>query len=432
VVKNWLHIFDLRSNADFEGTVTFISDGVSLRGYNLWLLLCASMLASIGLDTNSAAIIIGAMLISPLMSPILGIGLSIATNDKTLLLRSGRNLLFAVIISVATSVAYFMLTPLGFPTKELQARTFPTLLDVLVALFGGLAGIISISRKGQTNAIPGVAIATALMPPLCTAGFGIATANWDFFAGALYLFFINAVFISMATFLVVKYLHFPTRIHDNKRLRRIYSFWFGLISFLAILPSVYFLFTLYEKEVIRQKINELVISGIRSHGNEVLKWELEDKDSSTFVKIYHSGNPLSDSVKNGMDSSLAAAGLPRFKIQPMRVNLTKEEVTNLSADVTKQMFAEMHIQEILDNQKKGDSLDYTQLWKEVKVVFPEIDSGSNGWMLTPGNKGLDTTVVFTYFSRSALKPVRGQLLVSYLKQRLRADSALIHFYKTRP
>jgi hypothetical protein len=96
------------------------------------------------------------------------------------------------------------------------------------------------------------------------------------------------------------------------------------------------------------------------------------------------------------------------------------------------MFAEMHIQEILDNQKKGDSLDYTQLWKEVKVVFAEIDSGSNGWMLTPGNNGLDTTVVFTYFSRSALKPVRGQLLVSYLKQRLRADSALIHFYKTRP
>jgi uncharacterized hydrophobic protein (TIGR00271 family) len=427
MVKKWLQLFNLRASADFEGTVRSISDGVSLRGYNLWLLLCASMLASIGLDTNSAAIIIGAMLISPLMSPILGVGLSVAINDKSLLLRSASNLVVAVVISLATSVTYFLVTPLGLPTEQLQARTFPTLLDVLVALFGGLAGIISISRKGPTNAIPGVAIATALMPPLCTAGFGIATGNWIFFAGAFYLFFLNAVFISLATFLIVKHLHFPILRLGNKKLRRMYSFWFGVISFVALLPSVYFLYTLYQKEVIRQKIDEEVISVIKKHGNEVLKWELEQKDAATLVKIYHSGNALSDSLKKRMDSTLAFAGLTHFKIQPMRINMTKEEVANLSADITKQMFAEMHIQELLDNPRESGTLTYTQVWREVKILFPEIDSAANGWILSPGANGIDTVALFTYFSPGRLKTDRERLLTAYLEQRLKIDSATIIF-----
>ncbi len=179
-----------------------------MRGYSLWILVCSTILASIGLDTNSTAVIIGAMLISPLMSPILSVGLSVAIHDKQVLTRSLQNLLIAVAISLSASVIYFFLSPLGEPTPELQARTFPTLLDLMVALFGGISGIVSISRHEQTNAIPGVAIATALMPPLCTAGFGIATANWNYFFGAFYLFFINAVFISLATYLIVRFLHF--------------------------------------------------------------------------------------------------------------------------------------------------------------------------------------------------------------------------------
>ncbi len=211
-------ILSLRATSDFEKTRSTISNGVSLRGYNLWILLCSSILASIGLDTNSTAIIIGAMLISPLMSPILGIGLSVAIHDKQLFGRSLRNLALAVIISLLASVIYFLLTPLGQITSEEHARTFPTLLDVLVALFGGVAGIVSISRHDQTNAIPGVAIATALMPPLCTAGFGLATMQWSYFLGAFYLFFINAVFISLATYLIVKYLHFPEKEFVNKKI----------------------------------------------------------------------------------------------------------------------------------------------------------------------------------------------------------------------
>lgn len=175
-------IIDIRSTSDPQKATETISESVSIRGYNMWLLFCSAALASIGLDTNSSAVIIGAMLISPLMSPILGIGLSFGIHDRSLLVRSLRNLAAAIILSLIASVLYFSISPFASPTTEIEARTHPTLLDVMVALFGGLAGIVSASRAGISNAIPGVAIATALMPPLCTAGYGLATAQWSYFA----------------------------------------------------------------------------------------------------------------------------------------------------------------------------------------------------------------------------------------------------------
>ncbi len=250
--KYILEILSLRATSDFEKTRSTISEGVTLRGYNLWILICSSILASIGLDTNSSAIIIGAMLISPLMSPILGVGLSVSVHDKILLLRSLRNLGLAVVISLSASVLYFSLTPLGQVTVEEQSRTFPTLLDVLVALFGGIAGIVSISRQNQTTAIPGVAIATALMPPLCTAGFGLATTQWNYFFGAIYLFFINAVFISLSTYIIVKYLHFPEKKFLNRKLQQRYFYWFTTISIVVLAP----VFTFYTQFTRKNKSNE--------------------------------------------------------------------------------------------------------------------------------------------------------------------------------
>jgi len=193
-------ILDIRTGSGKEETLAEISSGVSLKGFNFWMLVCSALIASLGLDTNSTAVIIGAMLISPLMNPILGVGLSLGVNDKDLFFLSMKSLGFATLAGFISSVIYFKLTPFGNITSELIARTTPTLLDVLIAFFGGIAGIVSGSRKYLTNAIPGVAIATALMPPLCTSGFGFATGRWNFFLGGLYLFFINAVFISLATF----------------------------------------------------------------------------------------------------------------------------------------------------------------------------------------------------------------------------------------
>lgn len=194
--------FDLEEGKEDElETIDYISKNVEFKGANLWILIFAIFVASIGLNVNSTAVIIGAMLISPLMGPIMGIGLAAGINDFELLKRSFRNLGVAVFIAILTSTVYFYITPIHDAQSELLARTEPTVWDVLIALFGGLAGIIAGSRKEKSNAVPGVAIATALMPPLCTAGYGLATGNLYYFIGAFYLFFINSVFISLSTYL---------------------------------------------------------------------------------------------------------------------------------------------------------------------------------------------------------------------------------------
>jgi len=424
------NILNLKENTDFEKTKSTISDGVSLRGYNLWILVCSTILASIGLDTNSTAVIIGAMLISPLMSPILGVGLSVAIHDRGVLIRSLRNFFTAVVISLAVSIIYFFLSPLGEPTSELQARTFPTLLDVLIALFGGIAGIVSISRHEQTNAIPGVAIATALMPPLCTAGFGIAYANWSYFFGAIYLFFINAVFISLATYLIVRYLHFPEKEFVNTKVARQYRRWFIILSIVALTPSIYFLYTVYKDEVIKKRIQEIVLSPIKKHGNEILKWEVQNRDSIKLIKVYHSGMQLSDSLKNSIDSSLKKHELNSYHLVSMRVNLTKEEVSELSAEMTKQMFQEMHLEEIRQmdtaNRKPADTVSYVQILKEIRIAFPFIDTISNGWLTFPNsNNSVDTLPVVFYKTLKPVNKSQAKQLYNFLRTRLAKDSVVL-------
>ncbi|MEA4809859.1 TIGR00341 family protein, partial [Macellibacteroides fermentans] len=196
--------FDVRQDKEDElETIDTISKGIEFKGTNLWVLIFATFIASLGLNTNSTAVIIGAMLISPLMGPIMGFGVGLGISDFDMIKRSFRNFATATIFSVITSSFYFMISPISEAQSELLARTQPTVYDVLIAFFGGLAGIIASSTKSKGNVIPGVAIATALMPPLCTAGYGIATGNLYYFFGAFYLFFINTVFISVATYLVV-------------------------------------------------------------------------------------------------------------------------------------------------------------------------------------------------------------------------------------
>jgi len=191
------NLIDLRAGLDREGTIVNIKNNKKMAGANAWLLMCSIMIASLGLDLNSPAVIIGAMLISPLMSPILGIGLAVGINDNDALLLALKHFGIAIVIALVTSTLYFWLTPFGMETSEIRARTAPTLLDVLVAFFGGVAGIISGSRKDKSNAIPGVAIATALMPPLCVTGYGLATGNWTFMLNSFYLFFLNATFVAL-------------------------------------------------------------------------------------------------------------------------------------------------------------------------------------------------------------------------------------------
>lgn len=247
-VRKWFKDFmDLRVGSDREGATQSIVGGKLMRGSNAWMLVCSIMIASLGLNLNSGAVIIGAMLISPLMNPILGIGLGIGTNDKKLLVQALVNFGIAIAIALVTSVIYFALTPIDIFTEQMQARTEPTILDAMVAIFGGLAGIISVTRLDKTNAIPGVAIATALMPPLCVAGYGLVLALTDFTEGitvfwrAGYLFFLNSFFIAVTAYLIIRLLKFPYKKYVNKEDKRRSQTIILVISVLMILPGTYVL-----------------------------------------------------------------------------------------------------------------------------------------------------------------------------------------------
>ena len=233
-------ISNLHDDTNIEATIASITKDIEFKGANVWILFLAVIVASVGLNVNSTAVIIGAMLISPLMGPINGVGLAIGIDDNMLLHTSLRNLLIMVVISLTASTTYFIVSPLSDAQSELLARTTPTIFDVLIAFFGGMAGIVAASRKeGKITIISGVAIATALMPPLCTAGYGLATGQFSYFFGAFYLFFINSFFIALATFIVVRYLHFPVKEIVDPVKRRVQRRNITIFSVLMIVPSVY-------------------------------------------------------------------------------------------------------------------------------------------------------------------------------------------------
>lgn len=254
-LRSRLSIID---NADPKATIEGVERDVEFRGFNLWILIFSIFICSIGLNINNGPVIIGAMLISPLMGPIMGVGLAVGVNDLALLKKSLRNWGVAVLMGVSASTLYFYITPLHGDSSELLNRTAPTLLDVMVAIFGGTAGILAGSRRVKNNVIPGVAIATALMPPLCTAGYGIANGNLQYFLGATYLFLINSIFISLATTLVVRYLKFPHRILPDpvreRKNRRIAL----VILLIFVLPSIYVFYNVATETYYNQKIKDFV------------------------------------------------------------------------------------------------------------------------------------------------------------------------------
>lgn len=311
---------NLLPDTDLAGTAERIRNGTALTPESVWLVVASAMLASIGLDTDSVAIIIGAMLISPLMNPILGVGFGIATHDRGLLTLALRELGLATALSLAVSALYFLLTPLGEPTAQETARITPTLLDVGVAFFGGIAGIVAGSRKHPGIAIPGVAIATALMPPLCTAGFGLATGRPAYFFGAFYLFFINAVFISLATYAVTRALRFPhVAVPDDFSRRRIQrQVWW--VTSLTLLPSALILGQVVGEARLTREAERFVRREVRSDSVEVLSWSLDWPEPRAFdrvmwrlsvnarrpaLKVYYAGDPVagafSDSLRGRMD-----------------------------------------------------------------------------------------------------------------------------------
>lgn len=287
-------LFNLRADTDREGTVEDIRANVDFRSANAWTLVFAIIIASIGLNVNSTAVIIGAMLISPLMGPIVGAGLALGIYDFKLLKRSLVNLAVAVLISIFASAIYFLLSPISDAQSELLARTKPSFFDVLIALFGGAAGIVAMSRKEKGNAIPGVAIATALMPPLCTAGYGVATANLQYFLGAIYLFLINSVFISISTFIFVRYLKFHEVSQIEEDTKVSVNRWVSYIGFIVIIPSIFMVWYLKQENDFYQQADRFLKNEIKANDLFVVDQKFKFSLKSPKVSITIFGPKLSE------------------------------------------------------------------------------------------------------------------------------------------
>lgn len=305
-IRNFfVSVLSIKAGTDKKATIEGIKKDIVFRGPTAWILIFSILIASIGLNVNSIAVIVGAMLISPLMGPILGVGLSLGTNDWQTLLKSLKNLGVAVLISLITSGIYFALTPLDFAQSELLNRTRPTILDVLVALFGGFAGIIAGSRREKSNVVPGVAIATALMPPLCAAGYGLANLQIEFFLGAFYLFFINSVFIALSTYLVVRYLKFPkVEYLENVKAKR-YRIGLSLFLLITILPSVLIFWSVIQETRYRINAEKFIEENCYFDGSELISKKITYGREESTIDLYYIGSRVDDEKQIHLEDVLS-------------------------------------------------------------------------------------------------------------------------------
>lgn len=382
--RRFLSALNIRSDSDKEYAIENLKGSIYIKGANLWYLVSSAILASIGLDTNSPAVIIGAMLISPLMSPILGIGLSVGIYDKELLLSSVKEFLFAVLLSLFISTLYFLISPLAVATNELVGRTTPTLLDIGVAFFGGIAGIVAATRKGIVNSIPGVAIATALMPPICTAGFGIATGNATFFGGAFYLFFINAVFISLSAVLIVRYLKFPVKIYVDKvkkgRIRRIILFF----TFVVSVPGAVIFWGIIKDADEQKKLKILIADNFEGKNRGVVNWRLTNAENSKILRVYYTGNVYrageEDSLRSYLKNNFGNVELrlqhldQAHKIETIENRIDREIEDKIKNIETDKSLLEERVRKLESGNfiNPADTIELKRLQNELSIFYPSV------------------------------------------------------------
>ncbi len=435
-----------------DETENAIREGVTFRGTNILILILAIFIASLGLNTNSTAVIIGAMLISPLMGPIIGIGLGVGIQDFELIKRSLRNLVMATGFSVLTSTLYFLISPVSEGHSELLARTSPTIYDVLIGLFGGGAGIIAIGSKSKGNVIPGVAIATALMPPLCTAGYGIATLQLNYFFGAFYLFLINSIYIAFATFIGVKLMHYhPVQTDTPLRARKVRRIVYT-VAILTMLPSLYLTYNMLKQSRFTANADKFVAEECRFPSTRVLSTDASYDKGARTLTITLIGKILpADSLNLALSSRLQFYGLAGTKLNIIQGDTP--DISDLQSSSVRDIY-EMAQTSIADRQVTIDSLRAVidenrindtisgRIAPEVKVLFPQVRNLAITRAIF-GNietSGLDTVNV-ALVSYSTMPPAAKQReLEKYLEARLRLPSvsivnvsnSMIHTPKAHP
>jgi len=364
-IKEFLsELLDIKKGTDKEGTIQEIKDNISMQGHTAWILVFSILIASIGLNANSTAVVIGAMLISPLMGPILGVGLSIGINDIDTLRKSMVNLGVMIGLSLTTSFLFFSIPLFQDATSEILARIRPDVRDVFIAIAGGLALIVAISRpSAQTNTVAGVAIATALMPPLCAAGYGLAVWNLSYFFGAMFLFTINTIFIALATFVIVKFLNFPMLKYINSAKRKRIAQFASIVAFLILAGSIWQFYGLFREKQFKQKasnfVNELKDSGVSIIDED--EGNLDYKNKQINIVLY--GRNLSQEEQNYWHDKLADYGLEGTTL------IMKQGIDNSDLRAEVQSLTDLYAQ----NQKIITSRDESIKEKEDRIRLLEIE-----------------------------------------------------------
>ena len=431
--------FNLMPDKDDEHEiVSQISSGVSFRGANLWVLIFAIFIASLGLNVNSTAVIIGAMLISPLMGPIIGMGLAVGINDLDLLRRAAKNFGVATLISVLTAMVYFLITPLSEARSELLARTSPTLYDVLIAFCGGAAGIIALCTRGKGNVIPGVAIATALMPPLCTAGYGLATGHLLYFLEAFYLFFINTVFIALATYCGVRLMHFNQHEFQSPEMavkaKRIVM----AIVVVTMLPAVYMTVGIVQQSISENNVRKFIKTELTQRGTQIISNSVE-RDSLK-LRVVAVGREITEAKRAEAERRMAQYGMIGYRLRVIQGTQSDSLLALSDRLSTLADSREREHRNLLELSAENAQLirqlsEYARyealaadIRPEMATLFPQVSAFSLARVTEVSRDSMPTrsyVAAIIQGDDKRLSQIDGQKLHDWLRTRIKADSIVV-------
>ncbi len=399
--------FNLTRDMDDETVIAQnVRSGAELKGANLWVLIFAILIASIGLNMNSTAVIIGAMLISPLMGPLIAIGLGLSINDFELIKLAVKNLAFALAASLAASTFYFLLTPLDQAQTEILARTSPTIFDVFISFAGGLAGMIAVTRKVKGNVLPGVAIATALMPPLCTAGYGIATGSWNYFFGAFYLYFINCVFIFLGTFIVVRMLRFKKVVFLDKVLElKIRRYIYAMIT-VTVLPSSYLAYDMITKSIKQQRIEDFLSREVLSLGFVVVEKKVIVKDNKTKIEVSSLGGDITNELLSSLNKKLEFYELADAELSLKQVGAARTDIVAIKTAIIQDLYK--NNEEVIKDKDKKITLLEKELSTSRMSALPSEAIHSELKVILP-------SLIHMFIYRTVIPGSTDKLLVAYLQ-----------------
>ncbi|WP_178989838.1 DUF389 domain-containing protein [Winogradskyella schleiferi] len=450
-IKTFLsELLDFREDTDRDATITAIKADIPFKGATAWILVCSIFVASIGLNANSTAVVIGAMLISPLMGPILGVGLSIAINDIDTLRKSLINLVTMIVLSLLTAFLFFWLFPLSEETSELLGRTRPDIRDVLIAFFGGLALIIARTKRGTiASVIFGVAIATALMPPLCTAGYGLAEGNWAYFGGAMYLFTINTIFIALATFLVLKILRFPMLKYANSAKRKRISRIATIVAVIVMIPAIWTFLTVLQESKYEMDFKNYVENEIDTNPNLWLQRKDINKDTKK-ISFYFNGDVSDEMISDLQNEKKNYENLQDFELV-INANKTRsadrltESLDRAYADLDRKdnvidglqnQIAELetnisNLNKVIESKNTNENaVSFSSLSRDAKVRFSDLEYFGYAKMLESKDFiNIDTVAVANVRWKVKLSDslvlIKERDLQKWLKNELKVDTVFI-------